>query len=376
MILGLFTELSAAGGVQRAGRLTAAALTQIAAARGDKCTFLSLNDPPGNPPLRVGSQEIAFVGFGRSQFSFVASALRLAIRPPKLIVAFHPHLSPIVAAAKRFAPRSRSVIFTHGIEVWTPLPFSRRLPLRQSDLVIAPSKYTLQHLITAQGVLPERTRTLQWSLGPEFSPTAALRNDHQTNVGLPIGRIILTVGRWDAEEAYKGVDHLVLTLPALMTAVPDVHLVAVGGGTDLPRLERLARDQGVQSHVHFLPPLAPEALSSAYAACDVFALPSKGEGFGLVFLEAMSQAKPVIGGAHGGTPEIIQDGISGHLVTHGDIPVLTERLLGLLSDESLRHKMGNRAFERVCSQFTYGRFVSELNHILLPLLDASERNKL
>lgn len=371
MILGLFTEFSAAGGVQRSGRLTAAALSQIAAAHGEKCIFLSLNDPPDNPPLRVGSQEIACVGFGRSKLSFIASALRLALRQPRLIVAFHPHLSPIVAAAKRFAPRSRSVIFTHGIEVWTPLAFSRRSPLRQSDLVIAPSEYTLQQLISAQGVSSAKTRKLPWSLGPEFVPGAAPCTNHRAGLSLPNGRIILTVGRWDAEEAYKGVDHLILALPALMASVSDVHLVAVGGGTDLPRLERLAKDQGVEKHVHFLAPMAPEALSSAYAACDVFALPSKGEGFGLVFLEAMSHAKPVIGGAHGGTPEIIEDGTSGYLVTYGDIAVLTERLLSLLSDGSLRHKMGHSAFERVCSQFTYERFSNGLNHLLGPFLDAS-----
>ena len=373
MILGLFTELSAAGGVQRAGRLTAAAVSQIAAAHGNECVFLSLNDPPRNSPLRVGSQEIPYAGFGRSKALFIASALRLALRQPQLIVAFHPHLSPIVAAAKRLAPRSRSVVFTHGIEVWTPLPFSRKTALRKSDLVIAPSEYTRKHLIRAQGVPETRTRKLPWSLGPEFTPGAAPCKGHEAQPKLPKGRIILTVGRWDADEAYKGVDHLIQAMPALIAAVPDVYLVAVGGGTDLPRLERLAQDQGVASHVQFLAPMAPEALACVYSACEVFALPSKGEGFGLVFLEAMSHSKPVIGGAHGGTPEVIEDGINGYLVPYGDVAVLSERLLGLLSDASLREEIGKRAFERVCSQFTYQRFASELNQLLGPLLGAPKR---
>jgi phenylalanine-4-hydroxylase len=63
----------------------------------------------------------------------------------------------------------------------------------------------------------------------------------------------------------------------------------------------------------------------AYDACELFALPSGGEGFGLVFLEAMSHGKPVIGGAHGGTPETIEEGISGYLVQHGDVAQLALR---------------------------------------------------
>jgi glycosyltransferase involved in cell wall biosynthesis len=114
--------------------------------------------------------------------------------------------------------------------------------------------------------------------------------------------------------------------------------------------------------------MQPEELSAAYGACDVFALPSKGEGFGLVFLEAMSHGKPVIGGAHGGTPEIIEDGISGYLVQHGDVAQLTQRLLHLLSDESCRCRMGERAFQRVCSDFMYPRFLAEFTGLLECLL--------
>ena len=77
--------------------------------------------------------------------------------------------------------------------------------------------------------------------------------------GFPAGRVsILTVGRWDAREAYKGVDHLILALPHLLKVAPDVHLVAVGSGTDLPRLECLAQESGVAARVRFLSALSQE----------------------------------------------------------------------------------------------------------------------
>jgi phosphatidyl-myo-inositol dimannoside synthase len=368
VIVGLFPELSAAGGVQRAGRLTAAALQQFAAARRESCTFLSLNDPRGAPPLQIGSQQIAFIGFGRSKTKFVASALRVALRQPTLIVALHPHLAPIIAAMKFCAPRSRTVVSTHGIEVWTPLKHTRRSALQRSDMILAPSADTQRQLVAQQGVAESKIRKLRWSLGPEFSPSAVPRTNGSLPESFPSGRVILTVGRWDAREAYKGVDHLIMALPALLAKIPEVRLVAIGDGTDLPRLKQLAEEQAVAGHVHFLPQMLPEELSAAYSACELFALPSRGEGFGLVFLEAMSHGKPVIGGAHGGTPEIIEEGISGYLVQHGDVAQLTERLLHLLLDQSCRRQMSEQAFARVRSDFTYARFSAELTRLLESLL--------
>ena len=105
-----------------------------------------------------------------------------------------------------------------------------------------------------------------------------------------------------AAEKYKGADNLIAALPSVLKAAPDTSLVLVGDGDDRPRLEHLARDLGVSEHAHFLFGLTPEQLFACYANCDIFALPSRGEGFGLVFLEAMAHGKPVIGGAHGGIP--------------------------------------------------------------------------
>src|SRR6202040_1246125 len=103
-------------------------------------------------------------------------------------------------------------------------------------------------------------------------------------------------------------------------------------GGDRLRLEQLARDSGVADHIHFLFGLSQEELFACYAHCDVFALPSRAEGFGLVFLEAMANSKPVIGGAHGGTPDVIEDGVTGTLVPPGDAVILSSAIQSLLTD--------------------------------------------
>ena len=360
MIVGLFPELASAGGVQRAGRLTAAVLASLAARRGEAWSFLSLNDPPQASPLRVGSQEIAISGFHRSKFRFFHAAWNAARRRPSLVVALHPYLAPVVAAMKLCAPATRTVVFAHGVEVWTPLPFIRRRSLQLADLVFAPSTDTARQLAARQGLLSDKVRRLPWSLGPEFDPGAPAGAGGQLPNGFPRGRVILTVGRWDAREAYKGVDHLILALARLLPAVPELHLVAIGSGTDLPRLKRLAQQSGVAARVHFLSLLPPEQLAPAYDACEIFALPSRGEGFGLVFLEAMSHGKPVVGGAHGGTPDVIDDGVTGYLVHYGNLDQLTDRLQRLLTEDTVRRDMGARALERVRRDFTFDRFSRDL----------------
>jgi glycosyltransferase involved in cell wall biosynthesis len=93
-----------------------------------------------------------------------------------------------------------------------------------------------------------------------------------------------------------------------------------------------------------------------YAHCNVFALPSRGEGFGLVFLEAMAHGKPVIGGAHGGTPDVVEDGVTGLLVPHGDVALLSGALESLLTDPARASAMGERGRESVQTAYTFEQF--------------------
>lgn len=369
MIVGLFPELLNAGGIPRSGCLMALGLASFAERRGERCRFVSLRDPHGPGSIKTGGRQILFVGCGGSKTRLALAALKLAIRQPGIVVALHPDLAPVVSGMKLLAPGIRSVVVVHGVEVWTPLPAAQRWSLQSADRVLAPSADTLSRAIKEQHLPAGKGRKLAWSLGPEFDPRLAPSAGPSAPQGFPHGRVILTVGRWEASEAYKGIDQLIAGMPALLENFPGVQLVAVGEGSDLPRLQSLAVEFGVSEHVHFLPFIAHDQLPNAYDHCEVFAMPSRGEGFGLVFIEAMARAKPVIGGSHGGTPEIIDDGIDGYLVPYGEVPQLVDRLQRLLSDDSVRRHMGSQALAKVAREFTFERFCSELNIILSELSD-------
>ena len=369
MLLGLFSELDTPGGVQRAGRHVAAVMNEFASGHGLDCRFLSLNDSSELHRLTVGTREFVFTGSARGKARFSVAAARAA-RGAKLVVAGHPFLAPVAQGVRLFARQAKSIVWTHGLEVWEPLSILRRNALRRADLVIAPTKDTADHVASQQDVARERIRVLPWALDPQFESLLATKPAPKLPANFPSGRIILTVGRWFADERYKGMDTLITAMPRLLSEWPDLQLVAVGEGDDQEWLEQIADGRGVLRHVHFLSGLTYPEIAACYQACEVFALPSRGEGFGLVYLEAMACGKPVIGGAHGGAPEVIDDGKTGYLVQHGDAGQLATSLEALLADPAHGREMGAQGRARVEQEFRFAIFAKSLKKILRDLCES------
>lgn len=370
MLIGIFSELDAPGGIQRASRHLAAVLTEFAASRSMECRLFSLNDSPELHRMSVGGREFVFTGCDRAKGRFTATALRSARRHAKLVLAAHPNLAPVTQTMRLAAPRMKTIVCTHGIEVWEPLTPIRRRSLRRANLVLAPSQSTAEHVTTHQGVRPERIRVLPWALDPEFEALLPAASRALPPPGFPTGRVILTVGRWLATERYKGMDTLITALPRLLPRWPELQLAMVGEGDDRDWLEELAQKSGVRSHVHFLSGLSYSQLATCYSACEIFALPSQAEGFGLVYLEAMACGKPMIGGAHGGAPEVILDGVTGYLVQHGDVEQLSTSIETLLADPALAREMGARGCQRVEHEFRFSVFSKTLKKMLRELCES------
>jgi phosphatidyl-myo-inositol dimannoside synthase len=347
--------------------MTAVALLNIANQRGYSFDFLSLNDTPGSHTL-AAAPEVSLAGYGRGKIQFTISALRHARATaganPCIALAAHPNLAIPLSWMRRIAPRFRTLVMAHGVEVWKTLPALRRRALATADLVLAPSQYTAQRLVDVQGVAREKVRRLPWPLSPTFLRFADASSHLPLPQDFPSGQVILTVGRWSAAERYKGADELIAALASLAKSFPNVHLVAVGGGDDLPRLRKLAIDSGVESRVHFFEGLNREQTAACYSHADIFALPSTGEGFGLVFLEAMAFSKPIVGVAAGGATDVIEDGVNGILAPPANADALRRALERLLESESLRVELGRRGSQIVREKYTFPAFQAALERIL------------
>ena len=364
-IIGLFPELLGVGGIQEAGRLTAAALDRIAKSHDNWVTsFQSINDGPGDHEFEIAGQQVSLRGFNRSKVRFVGSALGQSKKGARVVLAAHPYLALPAAWMKSLSPKLKTIVMSHGVEVWNPLPRLRRRALLSADLVLAPSSDTAQKLAEVQGVSSAKIRKLAWPLNPDFLSMADNPAELSLPKNFPEGRVILTVGRWAASERYKGVDDLIRAVAQLQTKFPRLCLVAVGDGDDLPRLEKIAGDMEVSESIRFLTNLSREEIAACYARSEIFALPSTGEGFGLVFLEAMAFGKPLVGAARGGITDIVEDRVNGLLVPAGDLKSLVEALAGLLENESLRMELGRRGAENARHQYSFDVFVDNLEQII------------
>lgn len=134
--------------------------------------------------------------------------------------------------------------------------------------------------------------------------------------------------------------------------LPHSELEIIGEGPERVQLEELARALGIHARVAFRGRKDRRAVAQAMQNCAVFALPSRYEGLGCVYLEAMACGKPVIGCAGQGIEEIVQDGRNGMLIPPGDDPALSKRLLTLLQDGSMRQRLGVAARETIVQGYT------------------------
>jgi glycosyltransferase involved in cell wall biosynthesis len=154
-------------------------------------------------------------------------------------------------------------------------------------------------------------------------------------------------------------------LPKLLFSFPNLHIVAIGSGDDLPRLKKITADLGLTGSVLYLERISRVQLAACYAHADVFALPSTGEGFGIVFLEAMAFGLPVIGARTGGVTDIVKHGANGLLIPGKDPAMLVQALDQLLRDPELRAKFGKRSAEIVREKYRFESFERGLEDILI-----------
>jgi len=173
----------------------------------------------------------------------------------------------------------------------------------------------------------------------------------------PEGRTILSVGNLIP---IKGHELLLRAFARLQYDYPDLSCEIVGDGPERFRLSRLASDLGIADKVHFLGRQSRKQVAEAMRRCTVFALPSRYEGLGCVYLEAMSTEKPVVACRGQGIEEIIQQGISGWLIDPEDLEGLTDALSLLVRNAGLRRQMGDAARRAIRQNFTLRHQATQL----------------
>ncbi|MGF1491250.1 MAG: glycosyltransferase [Microcoleaceae cyanobacterium] len=223
-------------------------------------------------------------------------------------------------------------IIAHGDEVWNLKHPLRQAALREAQQVIAVSHYTRQRLLAEQNLRPSQVSVLSNTFDADrfqiTSKPAHLLKKYGLTSQQPV---ILTVSRLGRTAApYKGYYQVIQALPQILQQIPNAHYLLVGKGDALPEIEQLVHQLDLEDHVTLTGFIPDEALSSYYNLCDVFALPSSIEGFGIVYLEALACGKPVLAGNQDGAVDPLDHGKYGCLVNPADIDEIAHNLVQIL----------------------------------------------
>lgn len=259
-----------------------------------------------------------------SRIGYVLYSLWVALgRHVDVVFCGHLYMAPLAALIAKFKG-AKLIVQTHGIEAWRRPSNLQRAAVEGADLILCVSRHTRACVLSWAVIAPERVVVLPDTVGDTFVPGWSKM---RAELELEEKCVLLTVGRMDSRERYKGYDRVIATLPSLVAQGLDVIYVVVGEGDDRSRVEELAREAGLDGRVRFLGAVGPQDLVDAYRMADLFVMPSKGEGFGIAFLEAMASGTPAIGLSVAGACDALADGELGSVVSDSQLPDALRRLL-------------------------------------------------
>jgi glycosyltransferase involved in cell wall biosynthesis len=285
---------------------------------------------------------------------------------PQLMICTHVNYSVVFQWIKRLFGIPYWVV-AHGTEVWDISEPRLQKALYHADRVVAVSQYTRSRLLLEQKLTPAQVvilpntfddRRFQIKLKPQY-----LLERYKLSLEQPI---ILTVSRLGRSARYKGYGILLDALVLLRQNIPNIHYILVGKGDDRPWIEAKIETLNLSSSVTLTGLIPDEELCDHYNLCDVFALPSQGEGFGIVYLEAMACGKPVLGGNQDGAIDPLAGGEWGSLVDPENVNEIANTL-----DQILQKKHPNPRFYEpealrnyVIQTYSPDQFRHQLNSLL------------
>jgi phosphatidyl-myo-inositol dimannoside synthase len=335
------------GGISRVARLMARVLADQAASGKLRVHAVTLADdePPADLALPVKAAR-------GSRIRFVRKALRYGLTCSHVIYDAPPLARTHALPPLRYRP---SLAFAHGIEVWEKAPSKYITAARRMTCLLVNSDFTRRKADALHGGFARSRRC--W---------LATEEDDLPAPGVPVSErppTVLIVGRLVGDRP-KGHRELIACWPRVAAAVPGATLMIVGDGPDRPALATLAAATPAAASIVFCG-FVPEAdLDSRYARARVYAMPSRGEGFGLVYIEAMRHGLPVIGSIHDAAPEVLVDGQTGYTVDQDNPDALSAAVVRLLRDPRHAARLGESGRQRWAEHFRYSAFRNRFGAIL------------
>lgn len=335
---------STTGGIQKMTRTLAHSLNYICNQYNWNFKLASLYDEDSDlMPQYLPAKN--FKGFGKNRMAFIIKTLVYA-RENDVIILSHINLALVGLLVKLISPKTKVWLIAHGIEVWRPLSIPKKRLLNKCDKVICVSNFTKAKLHSMHQTNADKCVVLNNALDPfmklpqNFERPAYLMERYGLTNANPV---IFTLTRLASSELYKGHDIVIKTLGALKHKFPDIKYILAGKYDELEglRVKKLIEDTGVSEQVILTGFLKEEELPDHFLTADVFVLPSKKEGFGIVFIEALACGLPVVCGNADGSIDAIRNGELGTAINTDNEQELEDCITNLLNEpltlEKRRH---------------------------------------
>lgn len=267
----------------------------------------------------------------------------------------HVNLASLAIFIKLLNPKATILFCTHGIEIWKKLSKTTEWIMNKSTILTV-SNFSKNELLKHNPNLQDI----------RIFPNCIKIKDTNEALENPYDKDefnILSVTRLEKSEQLKGIDSMIKTLPLLIEEIPHIKYTVIGKGDDTIRLKQIAKDLALEKYVDFLGFV--DDINAYYKHCDVFSLPSKKEGFGIVYLEAMQYKKPVIAVNYGGPTDVIVNDETGFLCEYDALQCIVEKIKILHNDPSLSTKLGQYGYERLMKHFKFEQFTQNLHNVLI-----------
>ncbi len=263
-----------------------------------------------------------------------------------VILATHVGLAPLARCLKALSG-GRFYMFLHGVEAWGPLPRRTRWGLRGCDSFVANSQFTLDRFYESHPQFAA-TKGEVCHLPARLTPADDAPCERRLRV--------LTVGRLWGRGMRKGQKQIISLWPRILEAFPEAEYWIIGGGEGQKELTDLAQQHSVANSIKFTGAISDMELSELYRASAVYAMPSWGEGFGLVFADAMAHGLPCIASKSDAGSEVVVDSTTGLHVDPENAEEIYQALVKLLRGDGLRAQMGDAGRARAQELFSLASF--------------------
>ena len=346
----MFSEQGLHGGIQASGRLAWQGILDYGLRH---CIYFCYGRPEEKAISSAREEGISrknspcFVADNRAEAVKLALGQKWSVQ---LVFVWHLRLLKLLPFF--CLPETKVVLFLHGIEAWREQPWVDRTALKSVSLFLSNSNFTWQRFL-------------------QFNP--AFKTSAQQTIPLGIGQSLmdetpdcatspaaLMISRLEKAEDYKGHRESIQAWPAVLQRLPDAELWIVGEGNLAADLKSLARQCGVENRVKFFGWVSEEQKQELLLRCRCLALPSRAEGFGLVYLEAMRVGRPCLVSTFDAGREVVNPPEAGLAVDTANQTELIESLCKLLTPDAQWAAWSVNARRRYDTLFTATHFQTRL----------------